>query len=178
MELDENAPQNEREGGVMILAERPVLLVWVRTGGVANESVIETRVARGANILASQTMPTEAYVKMRALFLEPRLCSTAYHGLETDHGDLFGQMYAVVGLDLLRAVVGPENVPEQPEEEIWRANKRDGTQVNTMIFLGTRIRLKHRRLFPGELRAECHDHFHDILEGKEPLNVVDQLTGV
>jgi hypothetical protein len=178
VELDENAPQNARENGVMILAERPVPIIWQRTGGVANESVVETRVARGATTLATQTMPTEAFVKMRALFLDPRACSVAYHGLETDGGDLFGQLYAVVGLDLLRQVVGPEDIPEQPEEEIWRANKRDATQVNTMIFLGTRIRLKHRRLFPGELRAECHDHFHDILEGKEPLNVIDQLTGV
>ena len=90
--------------------------------------------------------------------------------------DVFGQLYAVIRLELLRQVVGASEVPEQPEEELWRASARKDSEVNTLIFLGTRIRLKHRRLFPGEFPAECHDHFHDILTGREPLNVVDQLT--
>lgn len=174
--LDENLPQSSREGGVLIVMDTGVPILWTRIGGVANESIVQTRVHRAANVLASQTMPTEAYAKMRALFVDPRLCSLAYHGLELESTDLFGQLYAVVRLELLRAIAGEDAVPEQPEEEIWRANPRQDTEVNSMIFLGTRIRLKHKRLFPGELRAECHDHFRAILNGSEPFNVVDQLT--
>jgi hypothetical protein len=178
MELDENVPHSEMEGGVLVLSERAYPIVWVRTGGLANESVIETRLARAATVLASQTMPTEAYAKLRALFLDPRECTVAYHGLELPSGDVFGQLYAIVRLELLRAVAGEDDVPTQPEEEGWRRSPQADTEVNTMIFLGTRIRLKHRRLFPGEFRAECHDHFRDILQGREPLNVVDQLTEI
>lgn len=174
--LDENLPQSERKGGVLIVMSTGVPIIWVRTGGVANESIVQTRVARGANVLATQTMPTEAYAKMRALFVDPRTCSLAYHGLELESTDLFGQLYAVVRLELLRAIAGEDAVPEQPEEEVWRSNPRPDTEVNTMIFLGTRIRLKHKRIFPGEFRAECHDHFRAILYGVEPFNVVDQLT--
>lgn len=174
--LDENVPQSDREGGIVIVSELAFPLIWLRTGGVANESVIQTRIARAATILATQTMPSEAYAHMRPLFIDERYAQLAYHGLELDAGDVFAQLYAIVRLELLRSVVGAENVPEQPEEEAWRANPRADTEVNTMIFLGTRIRLKHRRFFPGEFRAECHDHLRDILSGREPLNVVDQLT--
>jgi hypothetical protein len=175
-QLDENVPHNDVEGGVLIVMEQGVWILWTRIGGVANESIVQTRVARGANVLATQTMPTEAYARLRALFVDPRLCSLGYHGLELESGDVFGQLYAVVRLELLRAIAGPEAVPEQPEELAWRSNPRQDTEVNTMIFLGTRIRLKHKRIFPGEFRAEAHDHFRAILNGSEPFNVVDQLT--
>jgi hypothetical protein len=177
MELDENLPQSSREGGVLVVSEKELALVWARVGGVANESVIETRIALRATILASQTMPSEAYARMRPLFVDPRFCFLAYHGLELEGGDLFGQLYAIVRLELLRRLAGEDAVPEQPEEEAWRANPRPSNEVNTMIFLGTRIRLKHKREFPGELRAESHAHFRAIISGTEPLNIVDQLTG-
>lgn len=176
MDLDENVPQSSRDGGVVVVSEIMFPLVWFRTGGVANESVVETRIARGATILATQTMPTEAYARMRPIFVDEREAQLAYHGLELPSTDVFAQLYAIVRLELLRIIVGPDAIPEQPEEEAWRKDPRAANEVNTMIFLGTRIRLKHRRFFPGEFRAECHDHFRDILNGREPLNVVDQLT--
>lgn len=175
MPLDENVPHNEVDGGVLIFTEEPRPLVWVRTGGHANESIVETRIHRAATMLCRQTMPTEAYAKMRALFVDPRMCHIGYHGLEQDGGDVFAQFYALVRLDILRSVVGSEDVPEWPEEEAWRANKRTAPEVNSLVFLGTVIRLKHKREFPGEFRAECHDHFRVILAGQNP-SVIDQIT--
>jgi hypothetical protein len=64
--LDENVPHNDVDGGVLIISEQAFPLVWIRTGGHANVSIIETRIHRAATVLASQTMPTEAYTKMRA----------------------------------------------------------------------------------------------------------------
>lgn len=174
--LDENTPHNEVDGGVLIVTEQLYPLLWVRVGGHANESVIETRVYRAALALCRMTMPTEAYAKMRALFVDPRACQLAYHALEQESGDVFAQLYALIRLDILRSVVGEAEVPEWPEEEAWRANPRTAPQVNTMVFLGTVIRLKHKRRFPGEFRAESHDHLRDILNGNAP-SVIDQITG-